>query len=171
MGLAVVGGLEAVFDFAEEAVGGGEAAVFGIGEEILVAEAGEGEESAAMADPGGAGAVETLEALGEELDIADAAGSEFDVEALVAMAAGGEFFTNSFAGEGDGFDGGEVERGRVREGFDGVEEYAPRVRVAGGDTGLDHHLEFPVAGAGAVVLERAVERETDFTEAAVGAET
>ncbi len=170
MGLAVVGGLQAVFDFAEEAVGGGEAAVFGVREEVFVAESGEGEEGAAVAEPGGAGAVEALEALGEELDIADASGGEFDVEAVVAMAAGGEFFTNAFAGEGDGLDGGEVEGGRVGEGFDGVEEFASGAGVAGGDAGLDHHLEFPVAGAGAVVLERAVEGEADFAEATVGAE-
>jgi hypothetical protein len=73
VGLAVVFELEAMFEVAEELVGAGEAAVFDGGEELFIVEAGEGEHGAAVADPGFAAAVEALEALDEELDVADAA--------------------------------------------------------------------------------------------------
>jgi hypothetical protein len=80
VGLAVVFELEAVFEVAEELVGAGEAAVFDGGEELFIVEAGEGEHGAAVADPGFAAAVEALETLDEEFDIADAAGGEFYVD-------------------------------------------------------------------------------------------
>jgi hypothetical protein len=169
VGLAVAGELEAVFEVAEEEVGGGEAGVFGVGEEVFVAEADEGEKGGGIAEPGGAAAVDALEALDEEFDIADAAPGEFDIEALRA-AAGVEFLVDAFAGFGHGLDGGEVEGGGVDHGLDPLEEVAARGAFAGGDAGLEEHLEFPVAGAGAVVLFGGIEGDADLAEAAIGAE-
>jgi len=169
VGLAVAGELEAVFEVAEEEVGGGEAGVFGVGEEVFVAKADEGKEGGGIAEPGGAAAVDALEALDEEFDIADAAPGEFDIEALGA-AAGVEFLVDAFAGFGHGLDGGEIEGGGVDHGLDPLEEVAARGAFAGGDAGLEEHLEFPVAGAGAVVLFGGVEGDADFAEAAIGAE-
>jgi hypothetical protein len=170
MGLAIVFKLEAVFEVAEELVGAGEAAVFDGGEELLIAETGEGEHGAAVADPGFAAAVETLEALDEKLDIADAAGGELDVDFGGVEFAGGELFVDAEAGLGDGFDGGEVEGGGVDERFDEGEKGAAGGGVAGGGAGLDEHLEFPVAAAGLVVGLGGFEGHDDFAVAAFGAE-
>lgn len=170
MGLAVVFELEAVFEVAEELVGAGEAAVFDGGEELFIVEAGEGEHGAAVADPGFAAAVEALEALDEELDIADAARGEFDVERAGLELAAGELFVDAEAGLGDGFEGGEVEGGGVDEGLDEVEEFAAGGGVAGGDAGFDEHLELPVAAAGLVVVFGGVEGDCDLAEASFGAE-
>jgi hypothetical protein len=171
MGLAIVFKLEAMFEVAEELIGAGEAAVFDGGEELLIAKAGEGEHGAAVADPGFAAAVEALEALDEELDIADAAGGELDVDFGGVELAGGELFVDAEAGLGDGFDGGEVERRGIDERFDEGEEGAAGGGVAGGDAGLDEHLEFPVAAAGLVVGLGGFEGHDDFAVAAFGAET
>jgi hypothetical protein len=170
VGLAVVFKLETVFEMAKELVGAGEAAVFDRREEFFVAEAGESEHGAAMTDPGFAAAVETLEALHEELDIADAAGGELDVDAAGVALAGGELFVDAEAGLGDGFDGGEVERCGIDERFDEGEEGAGGRWVPGGGTGLDKHLQLPVAAAGLIVGLGGVERHDHFAVAAFGTE-
>jgi len=170
VGLAVVFKLEAMFEMAEELVGAGEAAVFNGREELFIVEAGEGEHGAAVADPGFSSAVEALEALDEEFDIADAAGAEFDVDGLGVELAAGELFVDAEAGLGDGFERGEVEGGGVDEGLDEGEEFAPGGGVAGGDAGFDEHLELPVAAAGLVVVFGGVEGDDDLAEAAFGTE-
>jgi hypothetical protein len=170
VGLAIVFKLEAMFEMAEELVGAGEAAVFDWGKEFFIAEAGEGEHGATVADPGFAAAVEALEALDEELDIADAAGGELDVDFGGAELAGGELFVDAEAGLGDSFDGSEVERRGIDERFDEGEESAAGGGVAGGDAGLDEHLELPVAAAGLVVSLGGIEGHDDFAVAAFGAE-
>jgi hypothetical protein len=84
--------------------------------------------------------------------------------------AAGELFVDAEAGLGDGFEGGEVERGGIDEGLDEGEEFAAGGGVAGGDAGFDEHLELPVAAAGLVVVFGGVEGDGDLAEASFGAE-
>ena len=86
VGLPVLLHLQAVFEVAQELVGRGEARVLAVGEQALVAQAEEGEQRAAVAHPRLAAAVQALQALHQELDIADAAGRELDVEPAVRAA-------------------------------------------------------------------------------------
>ena len=83
--LAIVVQLQAMFEVAQELVGGGEPRIFGAGEKAFIAQAEERDHGAAVAYPRLAAAVQALQALHQELDIADAAGRELDIE-----AAGGD---------------------------------------------------------------------------------
>jgi hypothetical protein len=106
--LAVFFELEAVLECAEELVGGDEEGALGAGEQVLVAEAHQGLEGGSVAEPEFTAAVEALEALDEELDIADAAGGELDVDAWGAAAAE-ELAVELLAGFGHLIDGAEIE--------------------------------------------------------------
>src|SRR4051794_33634989 len=158
-----------MLDAAEELVSGGEARVLAGGEQLFVAETGEGEHRAAVAHPGHAAAVQALQALHEELDVADAAGGELNVESA-AGAAGGHLLADALAGFGDGLDGAEVEGALVYEGLDEIEETLAGGAVAGGDARFNEHLLLPISGALRVVGAGAVFGDADLAARAVGAE-
>ena len=81
VGLAPVGELEPMLDAAQEDVGVGEGAMLALGDDAGGAQAVERAEGAALAQPAVAPAVDELQRLREELDLADAAGAELDVAA------------------------------------------------------------------------------------------
>ena len=87
MGLAVLLHLQAVLQVAQERVGGGQPRVFAAGEKALVAQAEEREHGAAVPHPLLAAAVQALQALHQELDVADAAGRQLDVQPAVRSRA------------------------------------------------------------------------------------
>src|SRR5205085_5872189 len=105
-----------------------------------------------------------------KLDIANAASGQLDIESGLASASAlAEFLADTLASNRHGLHSREVERGGIRERLDGLEQLAPRLAIARRGTCLDHHLEFPIAGAGLIILPGAFEREGDFTEAAIRA--
>ena len=87
MGLLVFVHLQAVFHVAQELVGRGQSRVLGIGEQPLIAQAEQREHGAAVAYPRLAPAMQALQALHQKLDVADAAGSQFDVQPARARAS------------------------------------------------------------------------------------
>ena len=79
--LPVLFHLQAVFQVAQELVSRGQARIFGAREQALVAQPQQRDHGAAMAHPLVAPAVQTLQALCQKFDIADAAGRQLDIEA------------------------------------------------------------------------------------------
>jgi hypothetical protein len=72
--------LQAVLQVAQKLVGRGQARVFGIGEQPLVAQAEQRKHGAAVPHPRLAAAVQALQALHQKLDVADAAGRQLDIQ-------------------------------------------------------------------------------------------
>ena len=97
MGLPIFVHLQAVFHVAQKLVGGGQARVLGVGEQALVAQAEQREHGAAVAHPRLAPAVQALQALHQKLDVADAAGRQFDVQPAPARASRGGLFADALA--------------------------------------------------------------------------
>ena len=86
MGLLVCDHLEAVFDLPVGAVVGGEGLRDVVGDPALLRKAGEAVDRAAHAEVGVAAAGDELAGLGEELDLADAAGGKLEVAPLERVA-------------------------------------------------------------------------------------
>jgi hypothetical protein len=104
-----------MFHVAQKLVGRGEARVLGIGEQPLVAQAEQREHGAAVAHPRLAPAVQALQALHQKLDVADAAGSQLDIQPAFAALLGGGFFADALAGFRHGFHGAKIERTLVNQ--------------------------------------------------------
>ena len=167
VGLPVLVELQAVLQVAQELIGRRQARVFGAGEQIFIAQAEQREQRAAVPHPGLAAAVQPLQALHQELDIANAAARQLDIQPGIG-ALRGQLFMNALARFRDRLHGAEVERSRVDQRLDEFQQIAPRLALAGRDAGLDEHLQLPVAAALLIVVAGAIERDADFAETAVG---
>ena len=178
MGLAVLVHLEAMFDVAPEPVGVGKTRGIGGRKEAVLGELGEGGEGGGGLEERLASGIEQLEGLGDELDVADASATAFDVAMGVALdglgfesgLGGGDFFEEAFA-EGPG----------VAKRLDRLEEFRAELAIAGDRAGLEEHEAFPRLApfgvVGFVAVERAGERsgvplraeaQVDAVELAVG---
>ena len=104
----------------------------------------------------------------QKLDIADAAGSELDIECGFSKATPVEFFADALARGGDSFNGRKIERGGIDERLNRIQQLAAGFGISRGDPRFDQHLQFPIARAGLVILLCAFERNTHFAQAAVG---
>ena len=162
VGLAVFFHLHAVFQVAQEGVSGGETRVFAVCEKALVAQTEEGDDGAAVAHPLLTAAVQALQTLHQELDVADAAGRQLHVEPAGRAALGCQFLADALAGFADGFNGAEIERALVNQRFDKLQQGGAGLALSGGEAGLDQHLLLPIARAVAVVSTRALFGDGDF---------
>ena len=81
-----------------------------------------------MPNPWLPAAMQALEALHQEFDVADSTAGQFDVKLARTQPLAGQLFADPFAGGGHGLNGGEVERSGVDGRFDKLEQ-----RVAGRD--------------------------------------
>ena len=78
-----------------------------------------------------------------------------------------QLLLNAVARLGDALDVRKVRRGLVNQRLDDFEEDAAEADRAGRGAGLDQHLQFPVARAPMVVLERGLQRKHQLTHVAV----
>ncbi len=110
-GLEVFVQLEAMLHVAQKLVSRGQASVIGIGEQPFIAQTEEREHSAAVAHPGLAiAAMQALQALHQKLDVADATGSQLDVDALTPALLGSSLFADALTRVSRHcFDGAKVE--------------------------------------------------------------
>ena len=83
-------------------------------------------------------------------------------------ALGGQLLMDACARFRDRFDGAEIERGRIDQRLDVIQQRPAGLGLAGRNAGLDQHLQFPIAAALLVIAAGAVERNADFAIAAVG---
>ena len=146
-----------MLEVAKEGVRSGQTAVFGGREQALVVETRERQQRAALLHPGLASAMKALQTLHQELDVANAAGRQLDVEAGLAGTPGGELFADAQARGGDRFHGRKVEAGCVGERSGVVQKRLSGGPVARRYPRLDEHLQLPIARALLVVRLRAVE--------------
>ena len=109
-----------------------------------------------MPHPGFAAAVQPLQALHQELDVANAAGGQLDVDAAARMAPRGHLFADPLPRFGYRFHRPEIERGLVNQRLDELQQRRARLRLARRHARLDQHLLFPVARPLAVVISRAI---------------
>src|SRR5258708_36209681 len=152
---------------AEEAVGRNQSAVLSGRQEILVVQPSKRKQSAAMTDPGNASAMQSLQALHQKLDVANAAWSQFNVERRFAKTTPVQFLANAFARDRHCFDAREIESCGINERLDNLQQLTASLSIACGDTRFDEHLQFPVARACLIIFLRAVEGNADLAETAV----
>jgi hypothetical protein len=106
VGLGVVEVLQAVLDAAQEVVGGGQLLLGLAGDDAALGEAVQHLEGGLDLQRGVAPAADELEDLGQELDLADAAGAELDV---VGHVLAGHFAADLGVQVAHRVDGAEVE--------------------------------------------------------------
>ena len=123
-----------------------------------------------MAHPLLASAVQALQTLHQELDIADAAGRQLDVEPAGRAALGRQFLADTLAGFTDRFDGAEIERALVDQRFYKLEKTRAGLALSSGEAGLDQHLLLPVARPLAVVSARTLLRDGDLAQCSIRAQ-
>ena len=178
MRLAVFVELQTMFQVPQELVGLSQPAVFGAGEISFVLQTRQGQHGPAVTDPGLRAAVQTLQALDQELDVADAAALQLHVDSawlgrpvgLKFFLTSRELFIQALAGCGKLFDSGKVQAGGVDPGLDEIQQRASGGTMARGHARLDQHLQFPVARALLVVVLSAFDRQADLAQASVGAQ-
>ena len=178
MRLPVFVELQTVFQMPQKLVGLGEPAVFGAGEISFVLQTRERQHGSAVTDPGIGAPVQALQALDQELDVADAAALQLHVDSAGLRTPAGltlfltscELFIHALAGGGELFDGGEVQAGGINPGLGEIQQCASGGAMARGHTRLDQHLQLPIARALFVVILRAVDRYADLAQASVGAQ-
>ena len=120
-----------------------------------------------MPYPDFAPAVQPLQTLNQEFDVADAAGRQLDVDLDLCAAPPVELFVNACAGQRHRLHFGKVRRCGVDQRLDELEQLAARSGVAGRHARLDQHLQFPVARAPLVVVPGAIQRKAYFALRAV----
>jgi hypothetical protein len=148
--------LNAVLDLPEIFVTGRQRREIRVGKQSLVVELAQREESSARAHPGIVTAVQPLQALGEEFDVANAAAVQLDIQRNVARGA--QLFGNPLACRQHAFHRLEIARRTVNVGPHFAQEFARQPDVARGVACLDQHLQFPVARAMLVIFDGGVER-------------
>src|SRR5260370_32417659 len=116
-----------------------------------------------MTDPGNAAAMQSLQALDQKLDVANAARSQFDVERRFAKTTPVQFLADALARDRHCFDGGEIESCGINERFDDLQQLTAGVPIPCGNTRFDQHLKFPVARACLGVFLPAAEGNADLT--------
>jgi hypothetical protein len=112
--------------------------------------------------------MQTLQALHQELDIADAARGQLDIQSSV-RPLGGQFLADALARLGDRFHGPEIQRARIDQRLDEFQQFAAQGQISSAHPRFDQHLLFPIARALLVVALGAGERNADFAQAAVRA--
>src|SRR5436190_830224 len=120
----------------------------------------------ALAQPGVVTAVEELERLDEELDLADPATSELDVRRRVALLA--ERPIDLRLHRADRGEDPRVEARPVDDLARQLHEACPHAGVAGGHARLDERLTLPQLGALPIVVAVPVEREDDGAHPPLG---
>src|SRR5579875_3079512 len=98
-----------------------------------------------MADPAFPAAMQTLQTLHQELDIADAARSKLDIQLILPRSFARELFPDTFPRGRHGLNQGEVQRRRVNEWFNKVQQFLANAPIACGNTGFNQHLQLPSA--------------------------
>ena len=127
---------------------------------------GDGVERVAGADFGQRAAVEQLQELNDEFDVADAAVAGFDVAQVAAFALGA--LLDAALERLDAGDVGEAEVAAIDPRLEPVEQLAAQVEVAGDRPGFDERLPLPGAALHVVVGERAVEAQAERAARAFG---
>ncbi len=135
--------LQAVLGLAQEAVGVVEDAIFLIGQAADVFEGVQGLEGVALAHVGQVAAVEQLQELDGELDVADAAVAGLDLVVAVAGLPG--LLLDAPLQRLDLVDLGDAEILAIDERLDGLQELLAQAQVAGDGADLDQRLPFPGA--------------------------
>ena len=153
--LPVVFQLQTVLQVAQELVSRREARIFGSREQPFVAQPEQREHGAAVPHPRLAAAVQPLQALHQELDVANAAGRKLDVDAAHAPPRG-HLFADPLPRLGYRFHRPEIERGLVNQRLHELQQRRARLRLACRHARLDQHLLLPVARPPAVVISRAL---------------
>ena len=151
VGLAVEHDLEAVLDPAEEAVGIFHDSAFLGGEAADLFEPSHGAQGIGVTNLWVLAAVEELEELDDELDVADAAVAGLDLD--LGGAGGESALFDPPLHRLDFADLRAAQVTAVNEGCDGVQESFSEVKVAGDGSALDEGLPFPGASGGFVVAE------------------
>jgi len=90
--LAIVSELEPVFQVAQKAVGRNQPAIFGGRQKIFIVKPRQAPAWSRHAAPKARPAVQTLQTLHQKFDIADASGSQLDVECRFSQTAPVQFF-------------------------------------------------------------------------------
>ena len=166
VGLEVAHHLEPVLQAAQEPVGVGERLGVLVRDVALVGEHGERPEGVGLAEALVAAAVDDLEELDRELDVADAAAAALHLGELLAAAP--DVLLEADLRAADLVDRGLVQIARVDEAGDAVDEGVAEGRVARHRARLDHRLALPGGGLAFVVREGGVERARERSGATTG---
>ena len=148
--------LQTVLGLAQEAVGIVEDAVLLVGEAAGALQGLQGQQRVALAHLGQVAAVEELQELDGELDVADAAAAGLDLGGADAALAG--LLLDAPFQRLDLVDLGERQIFAVDERLDGLEEALAQGEVAGRRADLDERLPLPGAAEGVVVGQGAGQR-------------
>ncbi len=163
--------LEPMFQVPQKLIRGRQGSVFGTGKQAGVLQACQGQQRAAVLNPGRGPAVQSLQALRQEFDVADASALQFDVDARSAIPPQvqprRQLLIQPFPRGREFLDGGEVESGGINQRLDEIQKRAAGRPVPCGHARLDQHLQFPVTRPVFVITARAFERYAHFTQAAV----
>jgi len=103
--------LKTVFDLPEEFVGAGEFLKIASADVIFVMQLLQSKECSARSQPDFSPAVNALQALNKEFNVANAAAIQLHVERVGGRRAGTLLGHHAFASLQDGFDGGETQSG------------------------------------------------------------
>src|SRR3954453_6636965 len=153
----------------EKLVRSGQARILGGGDEFFVIEPNQRQHGSTVPDPRFTSAMQPLQALDKELDISNPPASQLDIDAAIHSAAPGhKLLVDTLPGRGDRLNRGKVERGRVDFRLGTFEQLTPGLTLTCGYTGLDQHLELPVAGPLRVVGTGTVQRDADLSVPPVG---
>ena len=158
--------LQPMLELAEEAVVVFEHRPLLVREAAGFLEAGDRVERVAGANFGQRAAVEQLQELDDELDVANAAVAGFDVAQVAAFAFGA--LLDAALERLDAGDIGEAEVPAIDPRLEAVEQLAAEVEVAGDGPGFDERLPLPGAAFHVVIRQRAVEAQAERAARAFG---
>jgi hypothetical protein len=163
VGLAAVLELHAVLDATEEAIGVGQHALFAIGEQPRQRQLAQRRQRAALAQLPALAGVEQLQQLRHQLDVADAARAQLDVEARPLGAAAEQPPQRQHLVHGV-----RPQRAREHEGLDRLEEALPQRSITCGGPRAEQGLPLPGAAEGLVVALGRRQRVADGAAAPLG---
>ena len=112
-------------------------------------------------------AMDQLEGLGDELDLANAAGAELDV---FAHALAPHLLLDQQLHRTQRFDGGEIQITAINEGPQHFQQFGTRGLIATHHARLDHGVALPVTPLILVVLLQRIEAEHQRTAGTIGAQ-
>ncbi len=164
--LQVTHQLQAMLDAAQETIGVLENAIFLVGNATGVSQRLHRLEGIALADLGQIAAVEQLQELDGEFDVADAADAGLDLGVAVAVAVGFLLDAPLQGLDAVNLAGGEILA--VDERLDGLEKLLAQAHVAGAGPNLDEGLAFPGAAERVVISQSAGQRPSQGAAFAFG---